>query len=195
MFDLSNGCDSCSSFGMNDVQSNGMMQMDQNSQYLANMVSPQMNNNMMANNSMNNNAMANNANAVNSQLQQAMNNNVAVANNANAVMVNNVANNANNANNVNVPVVVNTDNANNKHVVVSNVNNAVNANNKKSFSSRVVNFVMLGLVVVAALAWNETAKYHINQAIKFNEGSPMYYVGYAVVATLFAAAAHNYMKN
>jgi len=47
-------------------------------------------------------------------------------------------------------------------------------------------YVVLGLVIVAALAWNEGIKFMIDQQLKFNEGNNMYHLGYAVVATLLA---------
>lgn len=54
--------------------------------------------------------------------------------------------------------------------------------------------VMVGLIIVIALGWNETAKYHINQAIKYNDGSPYYYAGYVIVMILLAFVACNYFK-
>lgn len=54
--------------------------------------------------------------------------------------------------------------------------------------------VMIGLVIAIALGWNETAKYHINQAIKYNDGSPYYYAGYVGVMILLALAVCNYFK-
>ena len=66
----------------------------------------------------------------------------------------------------------------------NNGNNAVNNSApKKPVVLNMSNLLLLGVTIVAALAVNETARYHINQAIKFNEGSPMYYLGYAIVAT------------
>ena len=47
-------------------------------------------------------------------------------------------------------------------------------------------YVVLGLVIVAALAWNEGVKFMIGEQLKFNEGNNMYYLGYVVVATLLA---------
>ena len=63
-----------------------------------------------------------------------------------------------------------------------------------SLSVRAANFAILTLVVVSALATNEAVKYYINQAIKFNDGSPMYYVGYAVLAMLMTGALYHYTK-
>jgi hypothetical protein len=42
--------------------------------------------------------------------------------------------------------------------------------------------IMLAFLV--ASAWHETIRYYINQAIKFNGGTPTYYIVYAVIATL-----------
>ena len=45
------------------------------------------------------------------------------------------------------------------------------------------NFAIMVAFLVAS-AWHETIKYYINQSIKFNGGTPTYYIVYAVVATL-----------
>lgn len=42
----------------------------------------------------------------------------------------------------------------------------------------------IAIAFLVANAWHETIKYYINQAIKFNGGTPTYYIVYAVVATL-----------
>jgi len=156
MFDISNGCGSCSTLGMNEVPVNQVMQVDQTSQYLANMVA--------ANSG---NGMVNNGGAVNNANNRVAIPNVATVNNG----------------------------ANNKQVAVP-VANTVPAPLKKTKSIEygVNYFLMVGLAVAAALAFNETAKYHINQAIKFNEGSPMYYVAYAGVMVVLAGVVHNYLS-
>lgn len=46
------------------------------------------------------------------------------------------------------------------------------------------NSFTLMFAFVVALAWHETIKYYINQAIKFGTGTPTYYIVYAVIATL-----------
>jgi len=170
MFDISNGCGSCSTLGMNEVPVNQVMQVDQTSQYLANMVA--------ANSG---NGMVNNGGAVNNA-----NNRVAIPN---VATVNNGANN--NQAIANAAMAA----ANNKQVAVP-VANTVPAPLKKTKSIEygVNYFLMVGLAVAAALAFNETAKYHINQAIKFNEGSPMYYVAYAGVMVVLAGVVHNYLS-
>lgn len=57
-------------------------------------------------------------------------------------------------------------------------------------------WVVLGLVIFAAIATNECCKYFLNKSLQMNDGSPMYYVAYAVVAGLLAFAVHTYaMKN
>jgi hypothetical protein len=45
------------------------------------------------------------------------------------------------------------------------------------------NFSIMVAFLVAS-AWHETIRYYINQAIKFNGGTPTYYIVYAVIATL-----------
>ena len=45
-------------------------------------------------------------------------------------------------------------------------------------------WMLLGLVVFCALASNECCKYFLNKSLQLNDGSPMYYFAYAVVAIL-----------
>ena len=56
----------------------------------------------------------------------------------------------------------------------------------KSRRGQATTFIVLGLVIVAALAWNEGVKFMIGEQLKFNEGNNMYHIGYAVVSTLLA---------
>jgi hypothetical protein len=51
-----------------------------------------------------------------------------------------------------------------------------------------------GLVILAALACNECFRYFINKAIQLDDGTPMYFVGYAVLAILLAFAVYTYSK-
>ena len=53
-------------------------------------------------------------------------------------------------------------------------------------------YLNLCLVVLTALAANECFKYFINKSIQVNDGSPLYFVGYAVLTALFAFAVHSY---
>ena len=48
------------------------------------------------------------------------------------------------------------------------------------------NAFTLTIAFLVASAWHTTIKYYIDQAIKFNTGTPTYYVVYAVIATLVA---------
>lgn len=54
-------------------------------------------------------------------------------------------------------------------------------------------WVVLGLVIFAALAANECCKYFLNKSLQLNDGSPLYYVGYVVMAILLAWAAETYI--
>jgi hypothetical protein len=200
---IGGGCDSCSTVGM-DVPMNQMQGMDQNSNLVANMVNvPSINNSMNSVNGMSNTSMNNivNTQNMNSGVNNAMvqmnggvatnnatNNNVAV-NGAmnNAVMNNAVMNNSNSR--VNNAVVMPQMNSVGNNVVPNN-----NGQKKRALVSP-TNLVMLGLVIFAALASNESAAYHLNQAVKFNEANPMYYVLYAVVAILLCLAAYHYMTS
>lgn len=55
-------------------------------------------------------------------------------------------------------------------------------------------WVVLGLVIFAALAANECCKYFLNKSLQLNDGSPLYYVGYVAVTVLLAWAAENYIS-
>jgi hypothetical protein len=46
------------------------------------------------------------------------------------------------------------------------------------------NAFVLTIAFLVANAWHTTIKYYIDQAIKFNGGTPTYYVVYAVLATI-----------
>lgn len=54
------------------------------------------------------------------------------------------------------------------------------------------NWIVLGLVIFSAMALNECCKYFLNKSLQLNDGSPMYYVAYVVVAILLAMAANKY---
>lgn len=189
---IGGGCDSCSTVGM-DIPMNQMQGMDYNSNLVANMVSvPTINNGMNAVGTTSMNNIVNTQNMNNGGNMVQMNGGVATNNSTNNnVAINSAMNNAvmNNANQqVNSGVVVPQMNNN----VNNNVNNVNNVQKKRAVVSP-TNLVMLGLVIFAALASNESAKYHLNQAVKFNEANPMYYVLYGVVAILLCLAAYHYM--
>ena len=56
-------------------------------------------------------------------------------------------------------------------------------------SSKSINRVVLGLIIVfgfaTAMSWNECVKYYIARSIKFGKGSPVYYIYYALLVTIF----------
>ena len=91
-------------------------------------------------------------------------------------------------------------------VVVPSTNSASasNSNNKvEGFSDGTAGagwmqdsrkWVVLGLVIFAALAANECCKYFLNKSLQLNDGSPLYYVGYVAVAVLLAWAAETYIS-
>ena len=54
------------------------------------------------------------------------------------------------------------------------------------------NWIVLGLVIFSAMALNECCKYFLNKSLQLNDGSPMYYVAYVVMAILLAMAANKY---
>jgi hypothetical protein len=55
-------------------------------------------------------------------------------------------------------------------------------------------WIILGLVVFSALASNECCKYFLNKSLQLNDGSPMYYLAYAIVAILLTFAAYTYVS-
>jgi hypothetical protein len=55
-------------------------------------------------------------------------------------------------------------------------------------------WIVLGLVVFSALASNECCKYFLNKSLQLNDGSPMYYLAYAIVAILLTFAAYTYVS-
>ena len=55
-------------------------------------------------------------------------------------------------------------------------------------------WIILGLVVFSALASNECCKYFLNKSLQLNDGSPMYYLAYAVVAILVTFATYTYVS-
>ena len=49
----------------------------------------------------------------------------------------------------------------------------------------------MALIFLVALAWHEGIRHQIDRYIKFNDGTPMYYIGYAVAVTVIALAFKN----
>lgn len=164
--DISNGCGSCASFG--EIPKTQMMNVDNNTQNLANMVASNVQNT-------NNTQQINNQMVADGMVQQPRNNVVVDTKPQNNVVVNTQPQNN---------VVVK------KQPVITQNTQVVNTPK----SQKINDFVVLCLVVVSALAINETVKYHINQIIKFNEGTPMYYVGYIVVSIVLTYVVFNYLN-
>jgi len=70
------------------------------------------------------------------------------------------------------------------------------ANSKSSYNNMDVSYkkwIILGLVIFSALASNECCKYFLNKSLQLNDGSPMYYLAYAVVAILVTFAVYTYL--
>ena len=64
----------------------------------------------------------------------------------------------------------------------------------KDEKSKLGCYVKLGLVILIALALHETIKYYINHSIKFNEGSPTYFVYYTLACVVALFVVQNYVK-
>ena len=172
-FNLSNGCGSCEEVFTNVPNMSAMQQpMDQTSQYLVNSVSNS------------NSSQAHAANLVNNAMRQA-----GIINTTNGNTMLNATSNGANQNiqpqQPSKPPVRKAEQV----VMVENF-----TDKKSSSNERANNFIVMGIVIVAALACNETVKYYINQSIKFNDGSPLYYVAYSVIAILLGAAVHHYVN-
>lgn len=63
-----------------------------------------------------------------------------------------------------------------------------------NISGRVANYIMFGIIAITALAWHEAIKVYINNAIKFNDGSPTYFISYAALATFLCVILYTYIK-
>jgi hypothetical protein len=87
-------------------------------------------------------------------------------------------------------------------VFVPSTNKSSNNNNSEGFTDgmygsggmRDKKWIILGLVIFSALASNECCKYFLNKSLQLNDGSPMYYLAYAVVAILVTFAAYTYIS-
>lgn len=198
-FSLGNGCNSCSEVGgsFNNLPPMGqLLNNDNTSNYLSNMVSQNVannnNNNMYYNNNNNNNGYNTPVNNVANNLANNLANNVAnSANQVNALI--NASNNGRNVTAIPNTINVNANNAapaNNVKFAPSNVVD----NRRKGMSQSAIYFVMMAFVFIAALSWNDAIRYFINQSIKFNSGKPSYYIFYAVLMTILAAVVFNYSQ-
>ena len=192
MFDISNGCNTCEPFAAT-FPDNKHVNMENNLREV-----PMNNNNILGLNENKTNTLNNNYNELvrnNANNQVRNNTNNQVSNNVNTV-------NSVSSGNVSASSNVSAGNVNPLNSVSANSN--VNAGNNVSAGNKIGNelfqngvpsieqrkemkkYVVLGLVIVAALACNEAVKFMIEQQLKFNEGNNMYYLGYAVAASLLA---------
>lgn len=196
-FDISNGCTSCSDFspmaGNGSMNVNSLTQMDPNTQYLANMVAS-----AAASNS-SNQVVGGSLNSYPNQRSSEQLSHQSMSNHFNN---SNVATNLNrmpNAKPSNKNAQKQRQMVNQKYEMELEADETL-ALEWDMASTSVTNmqpgycYLMLGLVIVVALAWNETIRFYINQSIKLNDGSPSYYVAYAIVATLLAFGVYMYMK-
>ena len=204
-FDISSGCNSCSSFTpTGDMSMNGLTQLDNNTNYLANMVSSSLMNN--SNNSVGGGSLNQYPNQGTQQLstQNMMNHFSNSSSNSSNNGSNNTANTGNSSNNSNnMPKQLNNKPKSNIALKKKMVNQKYKyenesddddeSNNAGAMSSGSNFYLLLGLVFLIALSWHETIKFYINQSIKLNDGSPTYYIGYSVVATLLGFALYNYL--
>jgi hypothetical protein len=140
------------------------------------------------NNTMNVNSLNDNNNTMNAN----MNNNM----NANSMDLSNLPPPKQVGNPLNNPMDVrnnmngnNNGNNNNNNEALTTLLNQIKANKEdKPKEETKIKLILLGVVtafgVASALSWHEAAKYYISRSIKFSNGSPMYYLYYAVGTTL-----------
>jgi len=69
------------------------------------------------------------------------------------------------------------------------------SNGSSSMMGNDKNWIVLGLVIFSSMALNECCKYFLNKSLQLNDGSPMYYVAYVVVAILLSMAANKYASS
>lgn len=67
------------------------------------------------------------------------------------------------------------------------------AGNDDQQKNKLYMLIKLVICILLALAIHETIKYHINHNIKFNEGSPSYFVYYCVGVAILLYVAHQYL--
>lgn len=202
-FDISNGCGSCSSFSpVSDMSMSNLTQLDNNTNYLANMVATGVMNN--SNNTVNGGSVGQypNQQAPQQLSTQNMSNHFSNSGgNNNASNNNSMNNNAGMSTNLNqLPNA--RPSAKNVAMKKQMVNNKYKYENEleddgmsgdAGMASGANFYLMLGVVFVCALSLHETVKFYINQSIKLNDGNPALYAGYTVVAVLVAFALYNYL--
>lgn len=215
---LSFGCQSCATldsfngslqglqptFGGNN---NGMINQMIEDNNFSNNNSNMVGNDMVVNNNANseisynadlrqNNYGSNNYNQPNNQMNQQMNNQQ--MNNSNQTYGN--GNNMNqhpmnnNYNDVKLPQVVGTPKPTPKHRPIPNNNIVQSPPPVKDTENKFILYIKIGILVLCALAVHETIKYYINHSIKFNEGSPTYFVYYSIGCVVAFYFVNNYVK-
>ena len=207
-YELGNGCDSCDTIS-SAVPTNVNMQMDPNSAMIASMgmnYGAQANTVQQYNNSMTSSGYAQGGNMGSMGMgSNGSTMGVRQQPTQQVVVTTMPVNNNNNNNNNNQPKVV-------KQVVTTTTTTPVappatpsqtygkvegfTDGHYDSFSmSNDKKWIVLGLVGFSALSLNECCKYFINKSIQLNDGSPMYYLAYAVVAILLTIAANKYASS
>ena len=213
MSTLSYGCTNCSTvesfngslqglqggFGGNNNAVNHMISEQQNNMSGENtytndapsIQTDQQSNNLHSGNNENNDNNYSNSNY--NQPTQPMNNSYGNGNNTAQHPMNG------NYNDVKVPQVMGTSAQPVQKVRARPINNTVPINNNISkeeiAKSQIHHHIKLVILVVLALATHETVKYYINHSIKFDEGSPQYFVYYTVACAVALYLAHQYLPN
>lgn len=207
-FDISNGCGSCSSFSpVSDMSMNNLTQLDNNTNYLANMVATGVMNN--STNTVNGGSVSQypNQQAPQQLSTQNMSNHFSNSGGNNNASNNNNNNSMNNSGsgmstNLNqLPnarpsaknVAMKKQMVNNKYKYENELEDDGMYSNDAGMASGANFYIMLGIVFLCSLSMHETVKFYINQSIKLNDGNPALYAGYTVVAVLVAFALYNYL--
>lgn len=193
------GCSAGSPF--NNDNSLGGNNMNMNSMNMNNSLNGGMNLNMNSNGNNSNAALNNLGNSVqqlpNTNLQS---NNVAASEILKAIAKNNIQQlNAEAEAEAQAQQVLANSNEQANNGVVLNSSNPINlgnsGNNAQKSQVSMGNMLLLALVVIVALAWNDAIKYYIGRMIKLNRSSPYMYLYYALIVTLLAVIAHNVVRN
>ena len=98
---------------------------------------------------------------------------------------NNSVNNNNGNNNVNNSNDVKKDLINSLNKISSRKNNTLKGAVEDSYYILLKN-INLAFILVAAFAWNDAVKFYIAKLIRSHQGSPYYYLYYALIVTLLA---------
>ena len=191
-YELGNGCDSCDTIS-SAIPNNVNMQMDSNSGLVANMAyGAQANTVQHYNNTISSSGYAQQGNNMGSMGNGSNGSTMGVPKQSTQPkqVVKQV---------VTTTTTVQPSAAPSPQVASPQLNNVNNVEGFESMHGSAMMYndkkwIVLGLVIFTALASNECCKYFLNKSLQLNDGSPMYYLAYAVVAILVTFATYTYVS-